>query len=780
MPDHENPGSGRQGGSLLSLAGAGGRGAGKERGSLLSNTGAGEQDRVLRHRLARSRREARPNPLLHALALKPDEIDAEMAADVDADFEAHGGTGGSSGRRKGTERAGRKEQEDLDYNAVREGQNSGGGDTGPYDDPRPLVDPIKVINGIARSKRLIAAMTIAGALIGVAVALSTPKHYEAVAEILIDPRNIKLVDRELVSSDVSQNTAIAIVENQVRIMTSGAVTAKVVDRLNLDTDPEFNGSQSGFGLTSLISELRSLLARSDGGSAGGRQHAIAVQNLLENLEVARSGKTFVVTVGVKTQNPEKSALIANAIVDVFLDYSGSSFSSTASRAADELGAKLGELRAAVEEAERKVEAYKGENDLIDARGHLIGDDEILRLNDQLATARARTIELSAKAASARSLDPDSVLGGALPEGVSSGLITELRSQYADLLRQANQASVKFGAKHPESRAIEAQLAGAREQLRSELRRIAASMQVELKRAVQLEQKLASRLAELKARQVNVSDDMVTLRELERDAATKRAVYESYLLRARETGEQKDLNSTNMSIISPASPPLEAIGPSRSMISIAGMIAGFLLGVGLGAIRGAADGVFGGSPPYQPRRRQRPPSPAGDARQDHGRDAHVRESRYAAESPPGHDPLPPKAEPRGGREENERQQPVNTATGPFNAVPPYAAGAYHFAPAYPPYGPFAGAPFAPVIAPYSVAMMPSSAYPATAMYPPVYPGAPATPVRQPESEPEAEREPRESRPSRRQPRNRVEAIRDDLREVRNAIHDLAERRAKRRV
>jgi succinoglycan biosynthesis transport protein ExoP len=80
--------------------------------------------------------------------------------------------------------------------------------------------------------------------------------------------------------------------------------------------------------------------------------------------------------------------------------------------------------------------------------------------------------------------------------------------------------------------------------------------------------------------------MVTLRELERDVTAKRAVYEATLLRARETGEQRDINSGNVTIISEASPPLQSTGPSRMTIALGSMLLGFASGVGIGALRGA--------------------------------------------------------------------------------------------------------------------------------------------------------------------------------------------------
>lgn len=444
---------------------------------------------------------------------------------------------------------------------------------------------MQVVRGIARSKLLIVAMTILGATLGVAIALSTPKKYEATAELIVDPRDLKLTDRDLTQSVVASDATLAIVENQVRVLTSGTVLNKVVDKLNLVSDPEFNGQASdGLGVMTLI---RSILSRNDGPGVGeGRRRALAVANLAESLSVERGGKTFVISVSATTQNGEKSALIANTMTDVFLQTFGQIQSDTAGRATNELTGRLDELRKGVEAAERKVEDFRAAHDLVDAQGHLISDDEMLKLNQQLAIARARTLELNARAASARSIDVNSVLSGTLPEEINSNTMSELRSQYAALKQEADRAAIRFGPRHPELQALNAQLAGSRERIAGELRRIASSLQVDLRRAVQLEQDLASRLAQLKVRSGDVNSDLVTLRELEREAAAKRSVYEQYLLRAKETGEQKDINTANINVISRAFAPLEPNGPSRAVTVLAGLLAGLASGVGLGAMRGA--------------------------------------------------------------------------------------------------------------------------------------------------------------------------------------------------
>ncbi|MCR4268234.1 GumC family protein [Nitratireductor sp. ZSWI3] len=452
---------------------------------------------------------------------------------------------------------------------------------------QPLIDPARVIAGIFRAKWLILATTALGAALGVLVALGTPKMYYAATELLFDPRDLQIVERDLMRGGLPSDATLALIENQVSIITSGTVLTKVVDRLDLADDPEFNGS--GGGLMSLVTSPRALVSALLEGRVGedtAARHSIAVGNLADALDVSRNAKTFIITIGVTTQDADKSALVASTVTEVFQETSGELQSATAGRANREINERLDALRGEVERAERAIAAFKAKNDIVDAQGRLIADDEIVRLNEQLSVARARTFELNARAAAARDLDLDTVLGGALPEQVASPVMTELLAQYASLRQQASRLAVRFGPRHPDRQSIEAEVAGARDEIARELRRVIASNQVELQRAVQLEQDLAARLARLKVQKGDMETERVTLRELEREAAAKRSVYEALLLRARETGQQEGLNTANVSIISQASPPLDPVGPSRSSIAIAGMLLGFFVGVGLGAAGGA--------------------------------------------------------------------------------------------------------------------------------------------------------------------------------------------------
>lgn len=609
-------------GSLLSLVPA-----------SLDETGAdarrpvdgGDLSAAERHRLARSRREAAASPLGAALAQarrsagmaepvasEPASVaEQEQERELKALFASRGtsrATAGDAAPRpaavfRDPEEHDRTPKRDAEAAARRRGMPAKPverrpdahaepepvpADVDPY--WRPLVDPVRLVRGVLRSGWIIAAATVCGAAIAAAIALATPKQYIALTELIIDPRQLRIVQNELTDGGLTNEAMLAVVENQVRVLRSGVVLGKVVDTLGLDRDAEFNGTRDG-GPFSILADFRSLLSPSGArGDPAVRRRALAIEHLGEATDVVRGGKTFVVAVTGRSESPEKSALIVNTLTEVFLETYGSIQAGAAGRASDEIAARLSELRDAVEDAERRVEAFKSENDIVDAQGRLITDDEIVKLNDQLSTARARTLELQARADSARTITVDAALAGNLPEQMNSPVLTEMRTQYSLLRQEADRIGTRLGPRHPERLAIDAQVDAARGRVEQELRLVASSIQVELRRAVQLEQELAARLAQLKARQAGLSGELVTLREFEREAAAKRAVYEAFLLRAGETGQQRDLNTANVSVISKATPPLEPSGPSRSLMTLLGAVLGFGAGVGIGAARGVVDSL----------------------------------------------------------------------------------------------------------------------------------------------------------------------------------------------
>src|SRR5690606_2854240 len=81
---------------------------------------------------------------------------------------------------------------------------------------KPLVDPRAVFDAVRRSRNLVLATTLLGLLLGVGYALSVPKMYVSTADILVDPRDIKVVGSDLTPSQLPTDASLAVAESQAR------------------------------------------------------------------------------------------------------------------------------------------------------------------------------------------------------------------------------------------------------------------------------------------------------------------------------------------------------------------------------------------------------------------------------------------------------------------------------------------------------------------------------------------------------------------------------------
>lgn len=653
-----------------------------------------------------------------------------------------------------------------------------------HDDGAPLIDPRHVFRAVRSWKSLILATTMLGGLAGTYVALNTPKLYFSSATVVIDPRNYKVIENDLNPDVFLSEAALAIVDSQVSLMRSPRVLEKVSQKLSLQNDPEFNGSGAR-GIGRFFGFL----------SGGDNQDytSAALEYLAEHMSAERAPKTFVVSIGAYSEDAEKAALIANTIVDIYLEEQSSSRSDTAKRTSGELTARLENLRTDVEKAETAVEAFKAENNLIGAQGRLIEDEEILRVNDQLTAARSNTIALNARAQTAKSVTVDAVASGSLPEEIASTAITGLRSQYVGAKQRIDGLAAKLGPRHPDLQQASNEAESLRNAIIAEINRIRQSIQTDLKRAVETEQSLAARLAQLKARSSGSGEAQVKLRELEREAVSARTVYEQFLLRARETGEQGNINANNVQKISEARASDTPEGASRKLIVLGGLIAGFIAGLGLAMAKGMFDSLklrFGGG--YADPNPSGPEAPSGAPGGGAGRPKKRLLSKMADRLPPRLQPQPAQPAFVQAQAGMEAPAPAHASVQPPAPAPHYqqpipqpplvqqphapspvwpqmqqpVQPVYQAAPAMQPvYQPAPMPAMQPVYHQMPVpAMMPPLGYPMPAMIPPL--GYPMQPVMQP-----VFMHPAQMVPQMQQPVQPSHADQRDIRSIRETLDGL---------
>jgi succinoglycan biosynthesis transport protein ExoP len=426
---------------------------------------------------------------------------------------------------------------------------------------------------IWRGKTTVLITTAAALLLAALFIVLVPHKYTAVTQILIDPTDLHGVGSDLTPANPANDAAALQVESQVRVLTSDTVLRRVVTAEGLDHDPEFIGSTSWF--------------RRNGAPV---DNVIAALNALKrDVQAKRAERTYVVDVSVTCRDAAKAARLANAVTRAYLAEQTYVRSEAARQVSQSLSSHLNELKERVHEAETRVENFKVNNNIFSAGGQLITEQQLAELNNQLGTARARTAAAKARLDQVERLQASGVETGAFPEAVQSQTIAMLRTQYAEVMRRQAEQMTTLGPRHPAVIEIKAEAERLRRNIDDEIRRIALSARTDYDSSRANDETLAANLEKLKHNAVATNEAMVSLRELERDVLASRAVYEAFLVRARETSEQERIDTKNIRVISPADTPLRrSFPPSNLLIAIGALLIGAAAGIGIVLRESASD------------------------------------------------------------------------------------------------------------------------------------------------------------------------------------------------
>lgn len=433
----------------------------------------------------------------------------------------------------------------------------------------PVLDWSQVGAGLWRWRVAILLCGALGGLLGTAYALTQPDWYVATSELLLDPRDLRVVDNDVRPQDTS-STDDTYVEDQARILSSASLLRQIVEQQHLAQDPEFAGGPGGL-LARL--GLESGTAQPDADLAEAR----AVDTLAKNLTVARSSRSMLLDVAVRSLDRAKAARLANALVDAYLRQDAAVRSSTAGRASADLDRRLADLRGRVRAAEGAVERFKRGAGLVSANGHDVSEDQVSAVSALVTAAAGRTAEARARLNALRTISPDADGVGAVPDEARSGTLGSLLLSLASARQQQADLENQLGPRHPGLRALRARVTQARADVKAELDREVAGAQADLGSAQASQADLQGQLDALRSRSFDLGDKGVELRELQREADANRSVYETFLLRTRQTGELTSVNTSNTRVVAEAMPPLDKAGPGRTGMMLTGALLGLLIG-----------------------------------------------------------------------------------------------------------------------------------------------------------------------------------------------------------
>jgi succinoglycan biosynthesis transport protein ExoP len=416
-----------------------------------------------------------------------------------------------------------------------------------------------------------------GGLGGFAFVSLVKPAFTVTTEVLVDPSNLKVISDDLYTESQQRDTQVLDVESKLRILTSGNVLARVVADLKLDQDPEFVGDQDGFRLTKLPG-LASPPEKVDPALA-------ALRALDKRVKASREERSFIVTVSVWTEEAAKSVLIAGKLVTAFQDELVKAEADDAGRTAAALFDRLDGLKAGAAAADQAVEAFKREHGLQASSGELVSTLLANQINAKVIEAQNRLIQAESRYKQLASPDANGALNA---NALQSDTMTELRARYAVIKPQVDAQSAVLAPGHPTLIGLKAQLLTIERQIADETARMVQAAKTERDEAQASLAALEGEADKMKTTVFADKDAQAGLRQLERDAESKAAIYQTFLTRARQVTERQQLNTTNVRVITPALPPASRSWPPRmSLVVGAGMCAGLLIGgmlsIGLGLL-----------------------------------------------------------------------------------------------------------------------------------------------------------------------------------------------------
>lgn len=424
---------------------------------------------------------------------------------------------------------------------------------------------------VKKHKGLIRTVALLAVAITAAVMFALPTLYSTSAVVMLDQRKNAVADAATVLSALPTDPSS--VQNQIQVLSSRDLALKVIDKLHLEADPEFNPALGGGPDFNPLHYLRATKPQMPVSS---REQAVTA--FLSHLDVSSLGLSTSIEVRFTSKDPQKAARIANTLAASYTEDMIATKVAAARKAAGWLGDRMRQLAQQVQQQEAAIELYKAEHDLVETEpGSSLVDQQLLAINTQLVAAQSDLAEKKAAYDRVAALSKTGNTADVTPV-VTSKMIGDLRTQEAELVRQEAELASRYGPNHPKMVAIRNEKRDLTAKIGREVDGIAGSMQSELEVARSHVASIEASLTRVsrEARQENLA--RIKLNALQANLTSTRTMYESFVQRLRAVQDQDDIQLPEARVISTAPVPAAPSSPHRMLFIVASLPAGVLLGI----------------------------------------------------------------------------------------------------------------------------------------------------------------------------------------------------------
>jgi succinoglycan biosynthesis transport protein ExoP len=410
--------------------------------------------------------------------------------------------------------------------------------------------------------------------------------YTAQATIIIDTRKLQPYQ--------TQNSLFAevpvdspAVDSQLELIRSDNIARSVIRDLHLAEEPEF--SRYGGGLIgNLLYYFYEFFEPGD--NSKNEIERRALREFSKNLAARRVGVTYVIEIAYHSAQPDRAAQIANAVAEAYINDQLDAKYQSARRAGNWLADRIQELKQQAISADKSIVDFKSKNNIVDAGGRSISEQQVAELNSQLLAARTGTAEARARLDRIEQIMKSDVRDATVTDTLRSDVVSKLRSQYLEIANREADLSARYGASHMAAVNLRNQMREIAKSIAAELGRIAETYKSDYEIAKQREGEAQRALDDAVIRSQIGGQAQVQLKELESNSQTYRSLYETFLQRYTESIQQQSFPITEARVISTAGRPSKRSSPKTLLVLSIACAGGLMLGFGIGLMRDLSDRV----------------------------------------------------------------------------------------------------------------------------------------------------------------------------------------------
>ncbi|CAK8717211.1 Capsular exopolysaccharide family [Candidatus Electronema halotolerans] len=302
----------------------------------------------------------------------------------------------------------------------------------------------------------------------------------------------------------------------------------------------------------------------------------------QNIDVSPVRNTKLADVFYTHEKPEMAQLVADALVQAYIDETMDIKTSTARNALQWMTAKAEEERKKLDQAEQTLQDYMRKNDIVTVENRLtVLPERLSGFSKELSDAQTKEKEQEAIYRQIERAGKNYDALETIPLFADSTVLRQIRTQLVTSEQKVRELSAKYGRKHPAMQQALGERRVLQQARRQEIDRITASAKNAYELAKAKVRDIKEMMEETKAELQNTNERFAQYSILNRNKEMNRTIYEALASSIKTT----DVTAQSMDIkiwaVKKAELPKFPSKPNKKMYLLVGLVLG--LGGGLGLI-----------------------------------------------------------------------------------------------------------------------------------------------------------------------------------------------------